>query len=84
MRIEHVILKALIYNETYSRKVLPFIDDQYLSQFKERFLYKTFYLNDKTLFKSYIFFNSYNFENKEIKKDLFNLILPKFKNIIYL
>jgi replicative DNA helicase len=36
MKIENVILKNLIYNEDYSRKVLPFIDENYFSENKEK------------------------------------------------
>ena len=40
MRIETTILKNLIYNEDYSRKVLPFVKPDYFSDRTERLIYK--------------------------------------------
>jgi replicative DNA helicase len=39
-RLEHVILKSLIYNEEYTRKVLPFIKQEYFSDRTEKILFK--------------------------------------------
>ena len=40
MRLEQTILKNLIYNEEYLRKVLPFIKDEYFSDKTEKLLFK--------------------------------------------
>jgi archaellum biogenesis ATPase FlaH len=40
MRIEQTILKNLIYNEDYSRKVLPFVKPEYFSDKTERLIHK--------------------------------------------
>jgi archaellum biogenesis ATPase FlaH len=51
-RLEHVILKSLIYNEEYTRKVLPFINSNYFSDNTEKVLFKEifeFVNNYKTL-----------------------------------
>ena len=40
MRIETTILKNLIFNEDYSRKVLPFVKADYFSDRTERLIYK--------------------------------------------
>lgn len=40
MRIEHAILKHLIYDEDYTRKVLPFIKSDYFSDRVERLVYE--------------------------------------------
>jgi replicative DNA helicase len=40
MRIETTILKNLIYNEDYSRKVLPFVKPEYFSDKTERLIHK--------------------------------------------
>ena len=39
-RLEHTILKNLIYNEVYTRKVLPFIKPDYFSDNTERIVFK--------------------------------------------
>lgn len=39
-RIEQTILKNLIYNEDYTRKVIPFIRDSYFSDQTERIIFK--------------------------------------------
>ena len=39
-RLEQIILKALIYNDSYTRKVLPFIKADYFSDFAEKTLFK--------------------------------------------
>jgi replicative DNA helicase len=39
-RIEQTILKNLIYNEEYTRKVIPFIRDNYFSDQTERVIFK--------------------------------------------
>ena len=38
-RIETIILKNLIHNEEYSRKVLPFIDKEYFVEHTDKLLY---------------------------------------------
>ncbi|MAH43947.1 DNA primase [archaeon] len=40
MRIERTILRNLIYNEEYARKVLPFIDNKYFHDTPERILFE--------------------------------------------
>ena len=40
LRLEQVILKNLIQNENYTRKVLPFLKDNYFSNHEDRLLYK--------------------------------------------
>jgi replicative DNA helicase len=39
-RLEQTILKSLIYNEEYTRKVLPFIQAEYFSDSTERIVFK--------------------------------------------
>jgi hypothetical protein len=39
-RLEHSILKNLIYNETFARKVLPFLRTDYFSDNTEKVVYK--------------------------------------------
>lgn len=39
MRIEHVILKSLIFNEDYTRKVLPFLKEDYFGDRVERLVF---------------------------------------------
>ena len=39
-RLELSILKNLIYNEEYTRKVLPFIKQEYFSDTTEKILFK--------------------------------------------
>jgi len=41
MRIETSILKSLIYDEQYTRKVLPFLKDEYFTDLNEKILFKT-------------------------------------------
>jgi replicative DNA helicase len=40
MRIEHAIIKHLIYDEDYTRKVIPFIKAEYFSDRNERLIYE--------------------------------------------
>lgn len=52
IRLEQTILKNLIYNEEYTRKVLPFINSNYFSDNTEKVLFKEifeFVNNYKTL-----------------------------------
>ena len=44
MRIETTILSSLLYNEEYTRKVIPFIRQEYFSDHTERTIFKT--IND--------------------------------------
>ena len=39
-RIETLILKNLIHNEEYSRKVLPFLDKEYFVEHTDKLLYE--------------------------------------------
>ena len=39
-RLEQTILKNLIYNEEYTRKVLPFIKQEYFSDRTEKIVFK--------------------------------------------
>ena len=39
--IEHVILENLLYNDEYSRRVVPFLNDEYFHDRKEKILYNT-------------------------------------------
>lgn len=50
MNIEKTILSNLIYNEEYSRKVLPFLKDEYFNSYSDKIVFK---LID-------IYFNKYN------------------------
>jgi archaellum biogenesis ATPase FlaH len=40
LRIEETILRNLIYNEEYTRKVLPFLDNKYFHDFSEKVLFE--------------------------------------------
>lgn len=40
MRIEQIILKNLIVKESYTRKVLPFLRDEYFTNLEDRILFK--------------------------------------------
>ena len=44
MRIETTILSSLLYNEEYTRQVIPFIRQEYFSDHTERTIFKT--IND--------------------------------------
>ena len=39
-RLEQTVLKNLIYNEDYLRKVLPFIKDEYFSDNSDKIVFK--------------------------------------------
>ena len=39
MRLEQTILKNLIYNDEYLRKVLPFIKDEYFTDSVEKLIF---------------------------------------------
>ena len=39
-RIENLILRSLVYNESYSRKVIPFIEPDYFHDSSDRILYE--------------------------------------------
>ena len=41
MSIEKIILSNLIYNEEYSRKVIPFLSKEYFSNLPEKIIYET-------------------------------------------
>jgi replicative DNA helicase len=41
MSIEKIVLKNLFLNETYARKILPFLKDEYFSNEDDRTLFKT-------------------------------------------
>ena len=40
MRLETIILKNLIRNDAYTRKVLPFLKESYFGVYEDRLLYK--------------------------------------------
>ena len=40
MRIEETILRNLIYNDDYTRRVLPFLDNKYFHDFNEKILFE--------------------------------------------
>lgn len=40
MKLEQTILKNLIFNEEYLRKVLPFLKDEYFTEKTEKYIYK--------------------------------------------
>ena len=39
-RLENIILRNLLYNEEYTRKTLPFIQEEYFSQFSEKAVFQ--------------------------------------------
>ena len=39
-RIENTILRNLLYNDEYARKTLPFIKEEYFSQFTDKAVFK--------------------------------------------
>ena len=39
-RIENLILRSLVHNEEYSRKVIPFIEPSYFHDSSERILFE--------------------------------------------
>ena len=39
-RLENIILTNLLYNEEYTRKTLPFIQEEYFSQFSEKAVFQ--------------------------------------------
>ena len=40
MSIENTVLAALLYNEEYARKTLPFIQEEYFANQKDRLIFK--------------------------------------------
>lgn len=68
MRIESQILSNLIHNEDYCRKVIPFINTSYFSDFKERMI-----IEEITEF-----FNKYN---KPISSDILTIELSNRSDI---
>ena len=42
-RIEDTILRNLLYNEEFARKTLPFIKDEYFSQYTDKSVFKEIY-----------------------------------------
>ena len=76
MRIEHAILKHLIYDEDYTRKVIPFIKAEYFSDRNERLIYEE--INDFISSK----INQYSFISNQICKSLDDLKKSRF-NIDY-
>ena len=42
-RIENTILRNLLYNEEFARKTLPFIKDEYFSQYTDKSVFKEIY-----------------------------------------
>ncbi len=39
-RLENTILRNLLYNEEYARKTLPFIQEEYFSQYTEKAVFQ--------------------------------------------
>ena len=39
-RLENIILTNLLYNEEYARKTLPFIKEEYFSQFTDKAVFQ--------------------------------------------
>ena len=39
--VEKVILENLLYNENYTRKVIPFLKDEYFQTKEDKVIYKT-------------------------------------------
>ena len=68
MRIEEQILSNLIHNEDYCRKVIPFINTSYFSDFKERMIVE----------EITAFFNKYN---KPISSDILTIELSNRSDI---
>ena len=68
MRIEEQILSNLIHNEDYCRKVIPFINTSYFSDFKERMIVE----------EITTFFNKYN---KPISSDILTIELSNRSDI---
>ena len=72
MKIEFAILKHLLYDEEYTRKVLPFLKEEYFSDRNERLVFteiKEFIdkYNSNPTFESLII----QLNNKNIDQDLF-------------
>ena len=68
MRIEEQILSNLIHNEDFCRKVIPFINTSYFSDFKERMIVE----------EITVFFNKYN---KPISSDILKIELSNRSDI---
>lgn len=79
MRIEHLILKALIYNEEYTRKVLPFLKEEYFTSNSDRILFTnikefiSLYNSNPTYEVLIIKLNASNVHENEYKEILDNL-----------
>ena len=79
-RLEQTILKNLIYNEEYSRKVLPFIRSDYFSDnieksvFKEVFEFTNHYKNPPTHEALVINFTEKKDVSEEVVKGAINLL----------
>lgn len=76
MKIEHAILKHLIYDEEYTRKVLPFLKDEYFSD-----------RNDKLIFNEIkAFIDVYNtnptYESLVIQLDKRNISESEYKDSV--
>ena len=68
MRIEEQILSNLIHNEEFCRKVIPFINTSYFSDFKERMIVE----------EITAFFNKYN---KPISSDILTIELSNRSDV---
>ena len=68
MRIENAILSNLIYNEQYTRKVLPFINKRYFSERKESIAFEEISK----------FFEEYN---KPITREILAIQISKRKDL---
>ena len=82
MEIEKLILKNLIYNEKYSRKVLPFIKEEYFGETKDKLLYNEIndfllkYNNNPTYESLVVIFNK-----KELNQSDFDKVLETLNEL---
>ena len=76
MRIEQVILKHLLYDEEYTRKVLPFLKDEYFKDRSEKIIfneidgYLTKYNSNPTFESLLIHLNEKNLSDDEYKNSV--------------
>ena len=84
-RIEITILRNLIYNEKYCRKVIPFLKDEYFGEMSERIIFEEIYnyvsKYDKLATKEVLFIeisNRRNISDDELKQC--NNIVSNFSN----
>lgn len=68
MRLEKTIINSLIHDEDYTRKVVPFLKQEYFQERKEKILFETIYG----------FFNKYN---KPITKEILSIEVANRKDL---